>query len=162
MNAESLSAPAGMAGKVLAVICMAGFWALPVSPLVAIGAEWTTAKSPSEQPQGETVARPVAAEKVGKGKDSVSVKDARGEDTAAKWDNRCWLLLAILALVAFAITALIVRVRSICPACRRPGLRETGEIKRQGWFQAKVEQCKCRYCGHVLWREEYQPPEGGE
>jgi Na+/H+-dicarboxylate symporter len=45
MNTGSESAPAGVVGKVLAVVCMAGFWVLPVSPLVAIGAVVATRRS---------------------------------------------------------------------------------------------------------------------
>jgi Na+/H+-dicarboxylate symporter len=42
MNAESIARPAGMVGKVFAVICMAIFWLLPFSPFVAIAAVATT------------------------------------------------------------------------------------------------------------------------
>ena len=45
MNTESVSAPAGIVGKLLAVVCMAGFWVLPFSPLVAIGAVVATRRS---------------------------------------------------------------------------------------------------------------------
>ena len=42
MNAESIVRPAGMVGKVFAVMCMAMFWLLPFSPFVAIAAVATT------------------------------------------------------------------------------------------------------------------------
>ncbi len=45
MNAESIAGPAGMVGKVFAVICMAIFWLLPFSPFVAIAAVATTRDS---------------------------------------------------------------------------------------------------------------------
>jgi len=45
MNTESVAVPAGIVGKVLAVLCMATFWALPLSPLVAIGAVVATRRS---------------------------------------------------------------------------------------------------------------------
>jgi len=45
MNVESLSGSAGIVGKTLAVVCLAGFWVLPVSPLVAIGAVVATRRS---------------------------------------------------------------------------------------------------------------------
>lgn len=45
MSTESAAAPAGIVGKILAVLCLAGFWVLPFSPLVAIAAVATTRHS---------------------------------------------------------------------------------------------------------------------
>ena len=45
MNTESKAAPAGIAGRILAVLCVAGFWVLPFSPFVAIAAVATTRHS---------------------------------------------------------------------------------------------------------------------
>ena len=45
MNAESIAAPAGVLSKFLAVLCLAVFWAMPLSPFVAIAALTTTRQS---------------------------------------------------------------------------------------------------------------------
>lgn len=38
MNAKSMAVPAGVAGKIFAVLSVATFWLLPFSPFVAIAA----------------------------------------------------------------------------------------------------------------------------
>jgi hypothetical protein len=45
MSTESIATPAGIVGKILAVLCLAGFWVLPFSPFVAIAAVATTRHS---------------------------------------------------------------------------------------------------------------------
>jgi hypothetical protein len=108
------------------------------------------------EPYGRDASIP--APNVHKRGDFASTKDARGEQTVADWDSGCWVVLAICAVLGFVIAAIIKGVRSKCPACGRHGLCETGEVKRQGWFRPKLEECKCRYCGHTSWRDELDAP----
>lgn len=49
MNAESISEPNAVVGKLLAVLSVATFWLVPFSPFVAIAAVLTTRKSPGWQ-----------------------------------------------------------------------------------------------------------------
>lgn len=81
------------------------------------------------------------------------------ENSAAAYVGMVCVIIWI-GVFALVIGTVIKQVRSKCPACGRHGFRETGEVKRQVWFKPNLEECRCCHCGHIEWREEYEPPAG--
>ena len=49
-----------------------------------------------------------------------------------------------------------------CPACRRThAIERTGRIQKRGFFYSDLEEWKCKYCGHRMWRKESSGGGGG-